>query len=153
MGPPRAHEAARRPFSGAADADGSLFLLRDQDRSKWDRGLVSGGFRALERASTGSYISQYHLEAGIAACHASAASWESTDWPQILELYDELLALTGSPVVAVNRAVALSRIEGPISGLAALDAIADRRSLDRYAMLPAIQAELWREAGDFAARH
>ena len=135
-------------FPARADSDDSPFLLRDQDRSKWDRGLLAAGFRALERASSGDFVSQYHLEAGIAACHASAATWERTDWPQILELYDELLALTGSPVVAVNRAVALSRIEGAMSGLAALDAIGDRRSLDRYPVLPAIQAELWREAGD-----
>ncbi|MEO8677759.1 MAG: sigma-70 family RNA polymerase sigma factor [Vicinamibacterales bacterium] len=137
-------------FPARADSGGSLFLLRDQDRSTWDRGLLAGGFRALERASSGDRISTYHLEAGIAACHASAASWEATDWPQIVELYDDLLALTGSPVVAVNRAVALSRIEGAMSGLAALDAIADRHALDRYPMLPAIQAELWREAGDLA---
>jgi RNA polymerase sigma factor (sigma-70 family) len=135
-------------FPARADSDGSLFLLRDQDRSKWDRSLLAGGFRALERASSGDHVSQYHLEAGIAACHASAQSWEGTDWAQILELYDDLLDLTSSPVVAVNRAVALSRIEGAMSGLAALDAIADRRALDRYSMLPAIQAELWREAGD-----
>jgi RNA polymerase sigma-70 factor (ECF subfamily) len=137
-------------FPARAGSDGSLFLLRDQDRSKWDRVLLAGGFRALERASSGDRISTYHLEAGIAACHASAASWEATDWPQILELYDDLLALTASPVVAVNRAVALSRIEGALSGLAALDAIADRPALERYPMLPAIQAELWREAGDLA---
>ncbi len=77
-----------------------------------------------------------------------APSWEATDWPQILGLYDELLALTRSPVVAVNRAIALSRVEGALSGLAALDAIADRDALDRYPLLPAVQAELWREAGD-----
>lgn len=69
-----------------------------------------------------------------------ATSWESTNWVEILDLYDELLALTKSPVVAMNRAIAMSRIEGPLSGLAALD---------RYPLLPAIQAELWREAGDF----
>jgi RNA polymerase sigma-70 factor, ECF subfamily len=137
-------------FPARAGSDGSLFLMRDQDRSKWNRSLLDDGFRALERASSGDRISTYHLEAGIAACHASAASWEATDWPQILELYDDLLALTKSPVVAVNRAVAVSRIEGAMSGLAALEAIVDRHLLDRYPMLPAIQAELWREAGDLA---
>jgi RNA polymerase sigma-70 factor, ECF subfamily len=135
-------------FPARIDADGTLFLLRDQDRSRWDHALIAEGMRALDRASDGDAISAFHLEAGIAACHAAAASWESTDWAQILELYDELLALTHSPVVAMNRAVAVSRVDGPLSGLAALDAIGDRDALDRHPLLPAIQAELWREAGD-----
>jgi len=136
-------------FPARVDTDGNLFLLRDQDRSKWNRQAISKGMRALDRASCGDEISAFHLEAGIAACHAVAASWHATDWPQILGLYDELLALTRSPVVAVNRAIALSRIEGPLSGLAALEAIPDRDTLDRYPLLPAVQAELWREAGGF----
>ena len=93
-------------------------------------------------------ISAFHLEAGIAACHAAATSWESTNWRQILELYDDLLALTKSPVVAMNRAVAVSRVEGALAGLAALDAIDHLDALERHPLLPAIQAELWREAGD-----
>jgi len=76
--------------------------------------------RALDRALSGDRVTACHLEAGIAACHAAAASWESTDWSQIVALYDDLLALTGSPVVAVNRAVAVSRLDGARSGLAAL---------------------------------
>lgn len=135
-------------FPARVDSDGTLFLLRDQDRGKWDRRAIAEGLRALDRAAAGPSVSAFHLEAGIAACHAAAASWESTDWPEILELYDDLLALTGSPVVAMNRAIARSRIEGPLSGLAALDAIDGLAALDRYPMLPAIQAELWREAGD-----
>ena len=70
------------------------------------------------------------------------------DWPQIVELYDDLLALTQSPVVAMNRAIAVSRVEGALSGLAALDAIDNLAALDRYPILPAVQAELWREAGE-----
>jgi RNA polymerase sigma-70 factor (ECF subfamily) len=135
-------------FPARVDSDGTLFLLRDQDRSRWDRGAVAEGLHAFDRAATGHVVSAFHLEAGIAACHAAAASWESTNWPEILDLYDDLLALTRSPVVAMNRAIALSRIEGPLSGLAALDAIDGLAALDRYPMLPAIQAELWREAGD-----
>jgi RNA polymerase sigma-70 factor (ECF subfamily) len=136
-------------FPARVDSDGSLFLLRDQDRSKWSRPAIAEGMRALDRASSGDAISAFHLEAGIAACHAVAPAWDATDWPQILGLYDELLALTGSPVVAVNRAIAVSRVEGALSGLAALEAIADRAALERYPLLPAVQAELWREAGDF----
>jgi RNA polymerase sigma-70 factor (ECF subfamily) len=93
-------------------------------------------------------VSALHLEAGIAACHAAAPSWDATDWRQILDLYDELLALTGSPVVAVNRAIAVSRLDGPLAGLAALDAIGHAPPLERYPLLPAVAAELWQQAGD-----
>lgn len=135
-------------FPARVDSEGTLFLLRDQDRDNWDHAMLAEGMRALDRASAGDVITAVHLEAGIAACHAAAASWESTDWPQIVELYDQLLALTGSPVVAMNRAIAVSRIDGALAGLAALDAIDNLDALDRYSLLPAIQAELWREAGD-----
>ncbi len=135
-------------FPGRVDSDGTLFLLRDQDRATWDRAVIAEGMRALDRASAGDEVTPLHLEAGIAACHAASPSWEATDWGQIVELYDELLALTRSPVVAVNRAVALSRVDGALSGLAALDAIENATALERYPLLPAIQAELWREAGD-----
>jgi RNA polymerase sigma-70 factor (ECF subfamily) len=138
--------AARFPARG--DADGALFLLRDQDRSKWDRSTISEGLRALDRASAGDHETAFHLEAGIAACHAVASSWAETDWPRIVELYDALLALTASPVVAVNRAVALAQVDGAAAGLAALAAIPDRAALDRYPLLPAVEAELWRQAGD-----
>ncbi len=135
-------------FPARVDSDGTLFLMREQDRSRWDHGMIAEGMRAIDRASAGDRLTACHLEAGIAACHAAAASWEATDWPQIVELYDQLFALTGSPVVAMNRAIAVSRVDGPLSGLAALDAIANLQALDRYPVLPAIQAELWREAGD-----
>jgi RNA polymerase sigma-70 factor (ECF subfamily) len=135
-------------FPARVGSDGTLFLLRDQDRGKWDAAAIAAGMRALDRASSGDAISAFHLEAGIAACHAAAPSWEATDWPQIAGLYDELLALTRSPVVAVNRAIAIARVEGPLSGLAALEAIEGLDTLERYPLLPAVEAELWREAGD-----
>jgi len=135
-------------FPARIDSDGTLFLLREQDRSKWDHAMIAEGMRALDRASAGDTITAFHLEAGIAACHAAAPNWQATNWPQILELYDDLLDLTQSPVVAMNRAVAVSRVEGALSGLAALDAIADPDALARHPLLPAMQAELWREAGD-----
>ncbi|HET9702863.1 MAG TPA: sigma-70 family RNA polymerase sigma factor [Vicinamibacterales bacterium] len=141
-------QAAR--FPARVDADGTLFLLREQERSKWDRTAVAEGLLALDRASSGETVTALHLEAGIAACHAAAPSWEATRWPEIIELYDELLALTGSPVVAVNRAIAVSRVEGPLAGLAAIAAVEDTAALAHYPMLPAVQAELWREAGDDA---
>ncbi len=135
-------------FAGRMGSDRTMRLLRDQDRSVWNRQLIADGLRALDRASAGDRISAFHLEAGIAACHAVASSWDDTDWPEILALYDELVALTGSPVAAVNRAVALSRVEGPLAGLAALNELTDHPALARYVLLPAIVAELWREAGD-----
>jgi RNA polymerase sigma-70 factor (ECF subfamily) len=135
-------------FPARVDSEGTLFLLRDQDRAKWDRAMIAEGMDALDRSASGDAITAFHLEAGIAACHAAAASWQSTDWPQIVDLYDALLALTRSPVVAMNRAIAVSRLEGALSGLAALDAIDRLDALDRHPMLPAIRAELWREAGD-----
>jgi RNA polymerase sigma-70 factor (ECF subfamily) len=134
-------------FPARIDSDGTLFLLRDQDRRKWDHGAIAAGLRALDRSATGDRVSAFHLEAGIAACHAVAPSWDDTDWPKIVDLYDDLLALTGSPVVALNRAIAVSRVDGPLSALAALDVLAGG-ALARYPLLPAVQAELWREAGD-----
>jgi RNA polymerase sigma-70 factor (ECF subfamily) len=141
-------QAAR--FPARVGAAGTLFLLREQDRAKWNRAAIAEGLLALDRAASGDTVTALHLEAGIAACHAAAPSWEATEWPQIVELYDELLALTRSPVVAVNRAIAVSRVEGPLAGLAAIAAVDDRAALAHYPMLPAVQAELWREAGDHA---
>ena len=135
-------------FPARVDSEGTLFLLREQDRGTWNRAAIAEGLRALDLAAAGGTVTALHLEAGIAACHAAAPSWDATDWPQIIELYDELLALTASPVVAVNRAIAVSRVDGPWAGLAALDAIENASALERYPLLPAIQAELWREAGD-----
>jgi RNA polymerase sigma-70 factor (ECF subfamily) len=135
-------------FPARVDSEGTLFLLRDQDRRKWDHAMIAEGMHALDNSSHGDAVTAFHLEAGIAACHAAARSWDSTDWPQIVSLYDELLALTRSPVVAMNRAVAVSRVDGALAGLAALDAIEDLAALQGYPLLPAIQAELWREAGD-----
>lgn len=135
-------------FPARIDSEGTVFLLREQDRRKWDRGAIGEGMLALDRAAEGEATSAFHLEAGIAACHAAAASWDSTDWPQIVDLYGELLTLTNSPVVAMNRAVAISRIEGAWSGLAALEAIENLAALERHPLLQAIRAELWREAGD-----
>jgi RNA polymerase sigma-70 factor (ECF subfamily) len=135
-------------FPARVDSEGTLFLLRDQDRGRWDRALIAEGLQALDRSASGDDVSALHLEAGIAACHAAAPSWDATDWRQILDLYDELLALTGSPVVAVNRAIAVSRLDGPLAGLAALDAIGHAPPLERYPLLPAVAAELWQQAGD-----
>jgi RNA polymerase sigma-70 factor, ECF subfamily len=139
-------QAAR--FPARAGSDGDLFVLRDQDRATWDRRLIAEGLRSLDRAAQGDEESRYHLEAGIAACHAVASSYADTDWAGILALYDALLAMTASPVVALNRAIALSRVAGPRAGIDALTAVEHHPALAHYHLLPSVLAELWREAGD-----
>jgi RNA polymerase sigma-70 factor (ECF subfamily) len=135
-------------FPARTGSDGELFLLRDQDRAAWDRALIADGMRAIDRASAGQAVSRYHLEAGIAACHAAAGTWADTNWPEILRLYDELFDLTGSAVVALNRAIARARIDGVVAGLADLERLATHPDLADYHLLPAAQGALWAEAGD-----
>jgi len=132
-----------------AREDGSegLVLLEDQDRGRWDAGAIGRGLRHLEQAATGETLTAYHLEAGIAACHAVARSVEETDWPRILELYDHLAAVAPTPIVLLNRAVAVSMVAGPEAGIATLDRLAGRSRLRRYHLLPATRAELLVRAG------
>lgn len=139
-------QAARLP--ARVDGEGNLLLLRDQNRSQWDARLVHLGLRHLERASAGDALSAYHYEAAIAACHATAPSYRETDWAQIVELYDRLHAIKPSPVVALHRAIASSRLAGPRAGIEAIEAIAGDPALARYPLLPAILAELHTEAGE-----
>ncbi|MCZ6727785.1 MAG: sigma-70 family RNA polymerase sigma factor [Acidobacteria bacterium] len=138
-------QAARLP--ARADAAGDLLLLDEQDRSVWDREMLRRGLRHLESSASGSQLSSYHLQAEIAACHALATSLESTDWSKILSCYDDLLALDPSPVVALNRTVALAKVEGPEAGLRALDELAEDRSLRRYHPLYATRGELLGQLG------
>lgn len=145
-------QAARNP--ARMDSEGNLLLLSEQDRGLWDRRMIAAGFHHLDRAAQGTEISSYHLEAGIAACHAGAPFPEETDWPYILSLYDALLAVKPSPVVALNRAVALAMVEGPDAGLAALREIRDHPAFADYYPLPVTEGELHARAGrtDEAAR-
>ena len=129
------------------DQDGDLLLLEHQDRSTWNRDWIASGFRHLERAMGGDRLTSYHLEAGIAACHAAAPSWEATDWRAIVGYYDRLLEIEPSPVTALNRAVALAMVEGPESGLAAIAGIADDDALRDYPLLDSVRGELCRRAG------
>ena len=135
----RAREAAR------FGPEGRLVLLRDQDRRRWDRAAITAAVAMLERASHIRRPGPYQIQAAIAACHAEAASWEATDWPQILALYDVLLRFDPSPVVALNRAVALRQVAGPAAALSAVDALA--AALDRYHVFHATRAELLRALG------
>ena len=122
--------AARLP--GRLDAAGNLTLLVDQDRSSWDRALIAEGRRQLGLSAAGSEVTAYHLEAAIADLHARAARPEDTDWSDIIALYDMLMKIQPSPVVALNRAVALAQRDGPGRGLEAIALITDRERLARY---------------------
>jgi RNA polymerase sigma-70 factor (ECF subfamily) len=128
------------------DGAGRLVLMEDQDRGLWDRSLIAEGLalvhEALERPA-----GRFGLMAAIAAVHAEAPRWEETDWAEILGLYDLLLARWSSPVVALNRVVALSYVEGPEAGLAALQPLADNPALSTYPYLASTRAELLRRTG------
>ncbi len=119
---------------------GEIVRLQHQDRSQWDVRLIQEGILALGAASTGEVISPYHLEAGIAACHCLAPDEASTDWPRILGLYDQLLFLKPTSIVAMNRSVALARVRGPREALEALENIPNRHSLEAQHLYHAIRA-------------
>ena len=141
-----AFQAARLP--ARVDRHGEMVLLEDQDRSLWDRGLVALGFAHLERSAEGPVMTPYHAQAAIAAVHAGAERAESTDWTRILSLYDDLVRLSPSPVIHLNRAVALSRVAGPAAALAALAPLANDPALANYYLLPSVTARLLAELGD-----
>ena len=123
--------------------DGEAVRLADQDRARWDRLLVQRGLAGVERAERlGGPLGPYALQAAIAACHARAPSVEETDWQRIVALYDGLAALTGSPVVELNRAVALAMAFGPAAGLELVDALADEPALRGYHLLPSVRGDL-----------
>jgi RNA polymerase sigma-70 factor (ECF subfamily) len=127
--------------------DGSLLLLHEQDRSRWERALLDEGFACLARSARGDEVSRFHLEAGIAGCHAKADSYATTDWAQIVQLYDLLREASPSPVVDVNRALAIAMLRGATAGLDELDAIPERELLARYPYALATYAELHASLG------
>ncbi len=141
--------AARLP--GRLDSAGELAPLLRQDRSCWDARLIADGLGLLDRSASGSRLSAYHLEAAIAAVHAAAPSVEETDWQDVVSLYDRLLALSPSPVVALNRAIAVAQLDGPERGLIELHGIDGRERLAAYPFYPAAIAELELRRGDRAA--
>jgi RNA polymerase sigma-70 factor (ECF subfamily) len=129
------------------DADGRLVLLADQDRTTWDRHQIDEGRRLVRHALTNGPPGRYALQAAIAAVHAEAPSYAETDWRDLLGLYDALLRVWPSPVVALNRAVVVAEVEGPAAGLAAVDTVADSGELMEYAYLPSTRADLLRRLG------
>lgn len=125
-----------------SDEEGNLILLQDQDRSNWDRAEIEEGLAIVGRLGDGD--GPYGLQAAIAACHSSASSWEGTNWPRIVDLYDRLIAVTSSPVVGLNRAVAVGYARGSESGLEAMRDI----DLDGYHAFHTTKGELLRRSGD-----
>ncbi|MCI4566561.1 RNA polymerase sigma factor [Lysobacter sp. CFH 32150] len=129
---------------------GEPILLLEQDRARWDQLLIRRGFAALDRAQAlGGAHGPYALQAGIAACHARALTAEATDWPRIAALYEDLARLLQSPVVELNRAVAVSMAQGPAAGLILVDALTSEPTLQRYHLLPSVRGDLLGKLGRF----
>jgi RNA polymerase sigma-70 factor (ECF subfamily) len=138
------HESRR---DARTTPDGDIILLEDQDRSRWNQQLIAQGTRLVEQALRSRRFGPYTLQAAISAVHAEAKSAEETDWAEIVGLYDALLQITPSPVVELNRAVALAMRDGPEAGLTAIDAILGRGDLTGYYLAHSAQAELARRLG------
>jgi RNA polymerase sigma-70 factor (ECF subfamily) len=139
-------------FPSRLDEHGALLRLHDQDRAKWDRALIERGLLHLVAAAEGTELTEYHLQAGIAAIHCTAPDYASTDWARILRHYDELHRLKPSPIIALNRAVVVAHLQGPQAGLDALAAIPDRAKLESHYLLHAVAGELhWRRKDERAA--
>jgi len=130
--------------------NGEPVLLLDQDRSRWDRLLIRRGLEALERAAGQGALGPYALQAAIAACHARALTPDATDWVRIAALYDALAQLMPSPVVELNRAVAVGMAYGPAEGLALVDGLMDEPSLRQYHLLPSVRGDLLGKLGRHA---
>jgi predicted RNA polymerase sigma factor len=139
-------QASRIP--ARTDADGKPVLLLDQDRARWDRLLISRGLAALEKAQNlGGERGPYTLQASIAACHARAVRAEDTDWPRIVALYGELANVLRSPVVELNRAVAVSMAYGPQAALSLVDELAAEPALSGYHLVPSVRGDLLTKLG------
>ncbi len=138
------HDARR---ASRLDAEGELVTLEDQDRSRWDTAAITEGLALLDGALRRRSAGPYQLQAAIAACHATARLAADTDWARIARLYDELYGLVPTPVVALNRAVAVAMADGPVAGLALVDELAAGGSLSAYFLLPATRADLLRRLG------
>ena len=138
------HEARR---ATRTDGAGRLVRLEDQDRSAWDRDLIAAADRLVVEALSSGPPGRFSLQAAIAALHAQAPSWDATDWPQIVQLYDALARVWPSPVVGLNRAVARAMVDGPAAGLADVEAIEAAGTLAGYPYLPAAKADLLHRLG------
>ncbi len=143
--------AARLP--ARTDACGNLISLFNQDRALWDRTRLGEGMRLLELSASGAELSPYHIEAAIASVHATAPRAEDTDWSTIISLYDSLMRINASPIVALNRAIAIAQRDGPMCALDAIERIPDLDRLAGYPFYPATLGELALRNGNGALAH
>lgn len=143
--------AARLP--ARVDAGGDLITLYAQDRSIWDTKMIAEGMALLNLAASGSNVSEYHIEAAIACVHSSTKDAVETDWDRLVWLYDALYSMRPSPVVALNRAIAIGHRDGPRAGIQAIESIPGSQRLARYPFFPAALAELELRAGDYHFAH
>jgi RNA polymerase sigma-70 factor (ECF subfamily) len=133
------------------DSAGDLNPLLEQQRSRWDAALVQQGLALLDDSAAGTIVSAYHVEAAIAAVHATASSVDETNWDAIVNLYDRLMAIAPSPIVALNRAIAVGQRDGPARGLDSLHAISGLERLRNYPFYPAALGELELRLGNVTA--
>jgi predicted RNA polymerase sigma factor len=138
--------AARNPTR--LDSEGNLLRLKEQNRTHWDKSMIARGMFHFAQSAAGDSLSEYHLQAAIAACHCSAKTYESTDWRKILSLYDRLIEFDESPVVALNRAVAIANIRGPKAGLQAVRVVRNLNKLNSYYLLYAVLGEFEMQSGN-----
>jgi RNA polymerase sigma-70 factor (ECF subfamily) len=138
-------QAARIP--ARTDETGDLILMEDQDRSRWDQQLIALGFHHFDQSIAGQEVSEYHVQAAIAASHARAPNADAVDWHLILQLYDQLFALNASPIVALNRAVAIAKVRGPEEALAAIEPLAGDPKLRQYYLSLAVRGRLLLDVG------
>jgi RNA polymerase sigma factor (sigma-70 family) len=146
-------DGARLP--ARVDSEGNILRLKEQDRALWNRKMIEHGILQLGLAAAGDELTEYHIQAGIAACHDTATDYKSTDWRKILALYDHWVTINDSPIIALNRAVAVANVNGPKAGLAAIDPIRKSGQLDSYYLLYAVAGEFEFREGQFdsAADH
>jgi len=137
-------------LSSRVDDTGNLLRLQEQDRSTWNQIMIARGILCLSQSAAGEELTTYHLQAAIAAVHCAAADYESTNWKQILNLYDQLVRLDDSPIVALNRAVAVAEVNGPAAGIKAVETIAKSAKLNSYYLFYAILGEFESQLGNFA---
>ena len=154
---PRAHALLALMFLNTArlparvDTDGNMLRLRDQDRTTWNQAMIGRGMMHMVHSAVGDEITTYHLQAGIAACHCAALDAASTDWPQILSLYDRLVELDDSPVIALNRAVAVGHVHGPEAAIESVQKLHQARLLNSYHLLYAVLADFEAQLRNFQA--
>jgi len=144
------HESRR---AARMSDEGDVILLDEQDRTLWDRAQIAEGVHLVERALRSRRVGPYALQAAIAALHAEAATPADTDWGEVVGLYDVLMRVEPSPVVELNRAVAVAMRDGPAAGLRLIDAIVDRGDLKDYRLLHAARADLYRRLGRVEDAH